>query len=204
MRKIKEKKKKRNINNDLAVLPSHNNFSKFAVSNWPELLNFAKFFLFSHATFCTPCAKAKAACKPFDAKKARVKAKAETARRSKARKTKQQTDTEWKAEVLRKLEDLGELQGLRKDIRRIAVALEKFASIECDDSDEELLSWPESEGEETEVQGSKERGKQREKSLDGEDQEKEMGRQEEGNEMEGVEEGGGSFSLVAYSVGTRV
>jgi len=178
--------------------------SKFAISNWPELLNFAKFFLFSHATSCAPCTKAKAACKPFDAKKARAKAKAETARRSKARKTKQQTDAEWKAEVSRKLEDLGELQGLRKDIQRIAVALEKFASIEYDDSDEELLLWPESEGEETEVQGSKERGKQREKSLDGEGQEKEMGRQEEGNEMEGVEEGGGSFSLVAYSVGTRV
>jgi len=178
--------------------------SKFAISNWPELLNFAKFFLFSHATSCAPCAKAKAACKPFNAEKARAKAKAETARRSKARKMKQQTDAEWKVEVSRKLEDLGELQGLRKDIRRIAVALEKFTGIECDDSDEELLSWPESERKKMEVQGSKERGKQKEKSLDKEGQEKEIGRQEEGNEMEGVEERGGSFSLVAYSVGTGV
>jgi len=86
------------------------------VSNWPELLNFAKFFLFSHATSCAPCAKAKAACKPFDAERARAKAKAEVARRSKARKTKQQTDAEWKMEVLRKLDSLGELQGLRKDV----------------------------------------------------------------------------------------
>jgi len=48
------------------------------------------------------------------------------------------------------------------------------------------------------------RGKQKEKSLDGEGEEKEMGRQGEGNEMEGVEEGGGSFSPVTYSVGTGV
>jgi len=48
----------------------------------------------SHVTSCAPCAKAKAACKPFDADRARAKAKAETARRSNARKAKQQTDTE--------------------------------------------------------------------------------------------------------------
>jgi len=40
--------------------------------------------------------------------------------------------------------------------------------------------------------------------LDGEDKEEGTGRQEEGDEMEGVEEGGGSFSLVAFSVGTGV
>jgi len=125
------------------------------------------------------------------------------ARRSKARKVKQQTDAEWKAEVLRKLEGLGELQGLRKDVQRIAVALEKLAGIKGQDSDEELLSWPESEGEKTEVQGDKEKEKQKEERLDREDGEKELGRQEEDNEMEGVEEGGGSFSPVAYSVGTR-
>ena len=110
------------------------------MSHWPELLNFAEFFLFSHATSCTPCAKAKTACNPFDAERARAKAKAEVARRSKARKTKQQTDTEWKTEVLRKLDGLSKLQGLRKDMRRIAVALERLAGIESLDSDEELLS----------------------------------------------------------------
>ena len=176
--------------------------SKSAVSNWSELLNFAKSFLFSHATSCAPCVKAKATCKPFDAKKARVKAKAETARRSKARKMKQQTDAEWKVEVSRKLEDLGELRGLRKDVRRIVVALEKLAGIEGQDSDEELLSWPESEGEVTEVQGGKEKGKQREERLDGEDKEEETERQEENNKIEGVEEGSNRFSPVAYSVGT--
>ena len=178
--------------------------SKSAISNWSELLNFAKSFLFSHTTSCAPCTKAKAACKPFDAKRAQAKAKAEAARRSKARKTKQQTDAEWKTEVLRKLDSLGELQGLRKDVWRIAVALERLAGIESPDSDEELLSWPESEGEITEVQGVKEKGKQREERLDRENKEKELevGEQEEDNGIQGVEEGSSRFSPVVYSVGT--
>jgi len=102
------------------------------------------------------------------------------------------------------LEGLDELSGLRKDVQRIAVALEKLAGIEGQDSDEELLSWPESKGELTEVQGGKEKRKQREERLDREDKEKEIERQEKDNEMEGMEEGGGSFSPVVYSVGTRV
>ena len=55
--------------------------------------------------------------------------RAEAVRRSQARKMKQQTDTKWKAEVSKKLEDLSELQGLRKDIWRIVVVLEKLAGI---------------------------------------------------------------------------
>ena len=113
---------------------------KFAISNCLNCYFFAKSFLFSHATSCTPCAKAKAACKPFNADKVRAKAKVETARRSKARKVKQQTDAEWKAEVLQKLESLDKLSELRKDMRRIAMALEKLAGIEGQDSDKELLS----------------------------------------------------------------
>jgi len=66
-----------------------------------------------------------------------VKAKAETARRSNVRKAKQQTDTEWKAEILRKLDGLSELSSLRKDIWRIAVALEKLAGMEGEDSNKE-------------------------------------------------------------------
>jgi len=128
----------------------------------------------------------------------------EAARRSKVRKTKQQMDAEWKTEVLRKLDGLGELQGLRKDVRRIVVALERLAGIESLDSNEELLLWPKSEGEITEVQGVKEKGKQREERLDGENEEKELetGKQEEDNGMQGVEKGSSRFSLVAYSVGT--
>jgi len=132
-----------------------------------------------------------------------VKAKAETARRSNVRKVKQQTDTEWKAEILRKLDSLSELSGLRKDVQRIAVVLEKLAGMEEEDFDEERISWPESEGELTEVQGSGEKGKQKEDRLDGAEGEEDVGGQEEENGMEGVEESG-TFSPVAYSVGTGI
>jgi len=64
--------------------------------------------------------------------------------------------------------------------------------------------WPESEGEETEVQWSKEKGKQREQSPDRSEEEKEVGEQEEENGMEGVKKGTSSFSLVVYSVSTGV
>jgi len=124
------------------------------------------------------------------------------ARRSKVRKAKQQMDTEWKAEISRKLEDLSELSRLRKDIWRIIVALKKLAGIEGQDSDKELLLWPESKGEETEVQESKEKGKQKKERIDGVEEEEEVGGQEEENRMEGVEERSSSFSLVMYSVGT--
>jgi len=88
-------------------------------------------------TLYAPCTRDKAACKPFDADRARAKAKAEIVQRSKARKVKQQMDAEWKIENLRKLEGLSELSGMRKDIQRIAVALEKLTSIEGKDSNEE-------------------------------------------------------------------
>jgi len=95
------------------------------------------------------------------------------------------------------------LSSLRKDIWRIAVALEKLAGMEGEDSDEEQISWLESEGELTEVQGSKNKGKQKEERIDGAEEEEEVGEQEEENGMEGVEEGG-SFSSVAYSVRTGI
>ena len=68
---------------------------------------------------------------------------------------------------MRKLEKLSELQGLRKDIQRIVVASEKLAGIESQDSNKELLLWLESKGEETEVQGSKKKGKQKKQSVRG-------------------------------------
>ena len=151
----------------------------------------------SYATSCTSCTKAKAACKPFNTDKAQAKAKAEMVWRSKARRLKQQTDAEQKAEISRKLEELSKLRGLRKDIWRIAVALEKLASIEGQDSEDEQFSWPTSEEEETEVQEDREKGKQREKKIA-----KLKG--EEENEMEGVKKESSSFSPVAYSVGTRI
>ena len=68
---------------------------------------------------------------------------------------------------MRKLDGLSELSGMRKDIRRITVALEKLAGMEGEDSNEERISWPESEGELTEVQGSREKGKQKEERVGG-------------------------------------
>jgi len=53
---------------------------KFAVSLPLEFCSFAKFY--SHATSCAPCAKTKAACKPFDADRARAKARVEAVQRS--------------------------------------------------------------------------------------------------------------------------
>ena len=82
------------------------------------------------------------------------------------------------------------------------MALEKLAGIEGQDSNEELLSWPELEGEETEIQGSKEKGKQKEERINKAEEEEEVGGQEEENGIESVEERSNSFSLVAYSVGT--
>jgi len=68
-------------------------------------------------------------------------------------------DAEWKVEVLRKLEELSELQGLRKDVQRITVVLEKLAGIEGQDSDEKQFLWLKSKEEETEVQRSKDKRK---------------------------------------------
>jgi len=91
--------------------------------------------------------------------KAHAKARAETIWRSRARKMKQQTDVEWKTEVLRKLDELSKLWELRKDIWRIAVAMEKLAGIESQNSKEKQFLWPASEEEKIEVQESSEKGK---------------------------------------------
>ena len=82
------------------------------------------------------------------------------------------------------------------------MALEKLAGIEGQDSKEEQFSWPESKGEETEVQESTEKRKQREQRSDGVEEEREVEGQEEKNAMKGVEERSSGFSLVAYFVGT--
>ena len=155
-----------------------------------------------NAMSCAPCARAKAACKPFHADRAQKKAKNEMARRAQVRKMKQQTDAEWKEQVLEKL---GKVDELVVQVWRVANVLEKLAGIESHDSDEELISWLESEGEETEVQEHREKGKQREEKIDRtEEDENGMVIQEEDNEMEGVEEGGVSFSPVAFSVSTGI
>ena len=84
------------------------------------------------------------------------------------------------------------------------MALEKLASMEGEASNEKRISWLESKGELTEVRESKDKGKQKEERIDRAEEEEETGGQEEENGMEGMEEGGGSFSLVIYSVRTGI
>ena len=65
--------------------------------------------------------------------------------------------------------------------------------------------WPESEGEEREVQENRKKSKQGKEGIDRiEKDEREIVRQEEDNEIEGVEEEGGSFSPVVFSIGTGI
>jgi len=104
--------------------------------------------------------------------------------------------TEWKVDITRKLDSLSELQGLKKNVWRITVALKKLAGTGGQDSEEELILWPKSEGEETEVQENRGKGKQREERIDG------MEKDENG--IESVEEGSSSFSSVVFSVGTGI
>jgi len=126
------------------------------------------------------------------------KAKEETARRVQARKTKQQTDAEWKEQVLEKLEKVDELV---VQVRRVADALERMAGVRLKTLEDNIISWPESGGEETETVEKIDKGKQREQSADGVEDEREVEEQEEEDAMEGVEEGSRS-SPVAYSVRT--
>jgi len=91
---------------------------------------------------------------------------------------------------------------LTKDIQRIVVALEKLAGIESQDFKEKQFSWPESEGEGMEVQGSKGKGKQKDERIDGVEEKEEIGRQEEENGIESMKEESNSFSPVMYSVST--
>jgi len=148
-----------------------------------------------------PCARAKAACKPFDADGARRKAKEETARRAQARKTKQRTDAEWKEQVLEKLRKVDELV---VQVWRVADALERMAGVRSKTPEDDLISWPESGGEETETLERIDKRKQREQSSDGAKEVGEVEGQEEKDAMEGVEEGSSDCSPVAYSVGTGV
>ena len=68
--------------------------------------------------------------------------------------------------------------------------------------EDDLISWLESGGEETETVERMDKGKQREQSPDGAEDEGEVEEQEEENAMEDVEEGSSGLSPVAYSVGT--
>jgi len=142
--------------------------------------------VFRNATSCSPCARAKAACKPFDADGARRKAKEETARRAQARKTKQRTDAEWKEQVLEKL---GMVDELVVQVQRVADALERIAGMRPKTPEDDIISWPESGGEEMETVERIDKGKGKEEVEEECDNERsEMDIEVGGNEMEGVED----------------
>jgi len=123
----------------------------------------------------------------------------ETARRARARKTKQRTDTEWKEQVLKKLEKVDELV---IQVQRVTDTLEKMAGMRSKTPEDDLISWLESGGEETETLERVDKGKQREQSSDRAEEQEEIEEQKDENAIEGVEEGSSDCSPVAYSVGT--
>jgi len=153
-------------------------------------------FNFRNTTSCSPCARAKAACKPFNTDRARRKVKEETVRRVQARKTKQQTDAEWKEQVLEKLEKVDELV---IQVQRVTDALERMAGVRSKTLEDDLISWLESGGEETETVEKIDKGKGRkvvEKEYD--NKWSEMDIEDGGDEndgMEGVEEEIGTLVL---------
>jgi len=139
-----------------------------------------------NAMSCAPCARAKAACKPFDVDGAQRKAKDETTRRAQARKTKQQTDVEWKEQVLEKL---GKVDELVVYVWRVADALERIAGMRSKTLEDDIISWPESGGEETETLERMDKGKGREiVEEECDNEQSEMDIEVRGNEMEGVED----------------
>jgi len=133
--------------------------------------------------------------------RARRKAKEEMARRVQARKTKQRTDAEWKEQMLEKL---GKVDKLVVQVQRVADALERMAGVRSKTLEDDIISWPESGGEETETVEKIDKGKGREVVEEECDNElSEMDIENGGDEsdgMEGVEEEVGT--PVAYSVGT--
>jgi len=106
---------------------------------------------------------------------------------------------EWKEQVLEKL---GKVDELVVQVRRVADALERMAGVRSKTPEDDIISWPESGGEETETVERLDKGKQRAQSSDGAEDEGEVEEQEDRDAMEGVEEGSSGHSPVAYSVGT--
>jgi len=125
--------------------------------------------------------------------------KEETARRAQARKTKQRTDAEWKEQVLEKL---GKVDELVIQVWRVADVLERMVGVRSKAPEDDIISWLESGGEETETVERLDKGKQRAQSSDGAEDEGEVEEQEDRDAMEGVEEGSSGHSPVVYSVGT--
>jgi len=102
------------------------------------------------------------------------------------------------------LEKLGKVDELVVQVRRVANALERMAGMRPKTLEDDIISWPESGGEETETVGKIDKGKGREvveEECDNEPSEMDIeNRGDESDGMEGVEEEVGT--PVASSVGT--
>ena len=100
------------------------------------------------------------------------------------------------------MEKLGKVDELVVQVWRVADVLERIGGMKLKIPEDDIISWLESGGEETEVVDRIDKGKQREQSLDGTEEKGEVEGQEEEDAMEGVEEGSGGLSPIAYSVRT--
>jgi len=87
------------------------------------------------------------------------KAKEETAKRAQVRKTKQWTDSEWKEQMLEKL---GKVNELVVQVWQVTDALERMAGMRPKTPEDDLISWPESGGEEMETVEKVDKGKGKE------------------------------------------
>ena len=81
------------------------------------------------------------------------------ARRTQARKTKQQIDTEQKEQILGKLEKADELV---VQVQKVMNVLERIAGMRSKTLEDNLISQPESKGEETEIVKRIDKGKSKE------------------------------------------
>jgi len=71
---------------------------------------------------------------------------------------------EWKEQMLEKL---GKVDELVIQVQRVADVLERIAGMRLKTLEDDIISWPESEGEETETVERVNKGKQREQRSDG-------------------------------------
>jgi len=121
------------------------------------------------------------------------------ARRAQARKTKQWMDAEWKKQVLEKLEKMDELV---VQVWRVADVLERIAGMRSKTPEDNIISWPEFGGEETETLERIDKGKGREiveEKCDNEQSKIDIKVRED--EIEGIEDELGTLVLSVQSNG---
>ena len=102
--------------------------------------------LFRNAKLCVSYIKAKSAYKSFNIEKVWKKTKKKVAKQVKTKKTKLQSEAEWKEKMINKTNILIVVE------TRITVTLEKLAKIESRNIDSKIISWKRSNNENTEME----------------------------------------------------